>query len=103
VPSAGARRYSDYERKKECQGHNNWNHSPKHNGRDGFLYRDIIIKAARSFDDGILDVERNESWERLKILTVPQVMYMGKGTEGLQQVREDILAEHKGVMIPAEL
>jgi hypothetical protein len=37
------------------------------------LYRDIIIKAARSVGKGIIDVEGNESWERLKIHTVPLV------------------------------
>jgi len=34
------------------------------------LYQDIIIMAARSVDKGIIDVEGNESWQRLKIHTV---------------------------------
>jgi hypothetical protein len=37
------------------------------------LYRDIISKAARSVDNWMIDVERNEFWERLKIHTVPLV------------------------------
>jgi len=45
------------------------------------LYQDIIIKAARSVDKGIIDVDGNESWVRLKIHTVPLVRTMGKGTE----------------------
>jgi hypothetical protein len=38
-----------------------------------FVYRDIMNKAARSADKGIINVEANESWERLKIHTVPLV------------------------------
>jgi len=67
------------------------------------LYRDIIIKAARSVDKGIIDVEGNEFWERLKIHTVPLVRYMGKGTEGLQKMREEIQAENEGVAIAAQV
>jgi len=41
------------------------------------LYRDLMIKAARSVDKGIIDVEGNEYWERLKIHTILLVRYMG--------------------------
>jgi len=67
------------------------------------LYRAIIIKAARSVDKGIIDVEGNESWKRLKIHTVPLVRYMGKGTDGLQKMKEEIQAENEAVAIPAEV
>jgi len=67
------------------------------------LYRDISIKADRSVDKGIIDVEGNESWERLKIHTDQQVRYMCKGTEGLQKMREETRAENEGVTIPAEV
>jgi hypothetical protein len=67
------------------------------------LYRDIIIKAARSVDKRIMDVEGNESWERLTNDTVPLVRYMGKGTEGLHKMREEIQAENEGVEIPAQV
>ena len=67
------------------------------------LYEDIIIKAPRSVDKGIIDVEGNESWERLKIHNVPLVRYMGKGTEGLQKMREEIQPENEGVAIPAQV
>jgi len=67
------------------------------------LYRDLIIKAARSVDKGIIDVEGNESWERLKIHTVPLVRYMGKGAEGLPKMKEEIQAQNEGVAIPAEV
>jgi len=49
-------------------------------------YRDIIITAARTVDKGVVDVEENESWERLEIHAVPLLRYIGKGTEGLQKM-----------------
>jgi len=54
-------------------------------------------------DKGIIDVEENESWERLKIQTVRLVRYMGKGTEGLQKMSEEIQVENEGVAIPTEV
>jgi hypothetical protein len=68
-----------------------------------FLYRDNIIKASRSVDKGIIDLEGNESLERLTIDTVPLVRYMGKGTQALHNVRIAIQAENEGVAIPAQL
>jgi hypothetical protein len=66
-------------------------------------YRDITITAARTVDNGVLDVEENQSWERLKIHAVPLVRYMGKGTEGLQRMLEEFEAENEGVAIPTEV
>jgi len=66
-------------------------------------YRDMIIMAARSVDKGIIDVQGNESWERLEIHTVPLVRYIGEGTEGLQKMREEIQADNEGVAIPAQV
>jgi hypothetical protein len=67
------------------------------------LYRDIMFKAARSGDKGIIEVEGNEFWKRPKIHTVLLVRYMGKGTEGLQKMRGEIQAENEGVVIPAQV
>jgi hypothetical protein len=64
-------------------------------------YRDIILKAARTVDKGVIDVEENETWERLNIHAVSLVRYMGKGTEGLQKMREEFEAENEGLVIPA--
>jgi len=47
------------------------------------MYREVIITAARMVDKGVTNIEKNESWERLKIHAVPLVRYMGKETEGL--------------------
>jgi len=66
-------------------------------------YRDIIITGARTVDKGVVDVEENESWERLKIHTVSLVRYMGKGMEGLQKMREEFEAENEGIVIPTQV
>jgi len=66
-------------------------------------YRDIIIMAARTVDRVVVDVEENETWERLKIHAVPLVRYMGKGTEGLQKMREEFEAENEGIAIPTQV
>jgi len=61
-------------------------------------YSDIIITTASTVNKGVEDVEENESWERLKIHTVPLIRYMGKGTECLQKMREEFDAENQGIM-----
>jgi len=66
-------------------------------------YRDIIITAARTVDRGVVDVDENETWERLKIHAVPLMRYMGKGTEGLQKMQEEFEAENEGIAIPTQV
>jgi hypothetical protein len=66
-------------------------------------YHDIIITVVRTVAKGVVDVEENESWERLKIHVVPLVRYMGKGTEGLQKMQEEFEAENEGVAIPGQV
>jgi outer membrane biosynthesis protein TonB len=66
-------------------------------------YRDIIITAARTVDKGVVDVEEKESWQRLKIHTVPLIRYMGKGTEGLEKMREEFETENEGIVIPTQV
>jgi hypothetical protein len=66
-------------------------------------YCDIITTAARTVDKGVVDVEENESWERLKIHAVPLIRYMGKGTEGQQKIREEFKAENEGIVIPTQV
>ena len=66
-------------------------------------YRDIIITAARTVNKGVVDVEENESWERLKIHAVPLIRYMGKGTEGLRKMREEFEAENEGIVIRTQV
>jgi len=67
------------------------------------IYRDVIITARRTVDKEVIDEEENESWERLKIHAVPLVRYMGKGTEGLQKMREEFEPENEGIKIPTQV
>jgi len=46
-------------------------------------YHNIIITAAMTVDRGVVDVEENDTCERLMIHGVTRVQYLGKGTEGL--------------------
>jgi len=66
-------------------------------------YRYIIITGARTVDSGVVEVEENKTWERLKIHAVPLVQYMGKGAEGLQKMREEFEAENEGIAIPTQV
>jgi hypothetical protein len=66
-------------------------------------HRDIIIRAARTVARGAVDVEDNDTWERLKIHGVPLVRYMGKGTECLQTMEEEFEAENVGIAIPTQV
>ena len=66
-------------------------------------YRKVIINAAHTVDKGVINVEQNKSWERLTVHAVPLVRYMGKGTEGLETMREEIHAENEGVVIPVQV
>jgi hypothetical protein len=49
-------------------------------------FKDIIIIAARSVDQGIIDIQQNETWTRLKIYGVSLNRYLGKGTEELDKI-----------------
>jgi hypothetical protein len=63
-------------------------------------YRDNVIIAARTVDKGIVGIEANESWQKVKIHGVPLDRYVGKGTQGLEKFREEVQAENAGVVIP---
>jgi hypothetical protein len=63
-------------------------------------YSDIIITAARTVYRGIVHVAQTETWERLNIHAGPLVRYIGKGTEGLHKIREELEAENEGIAIP---
>jgi len=66
-------------------------------------YSDIIITAAWTVNKGVVDVKENKTWKRLKIHAVSLVWYMGKGTDGLQQMREESEAEKVRIAIPAQV
>jgi len=66
-------------------------------------YCDMSITAARTVDKGVVDVEENESWDRLKIHAVSLIRYMGTGTEGLQKMREEFETENEGIVIRTQV
>jgi len=45
-------------------------------------YREIVIKVARNVDEGIVDIETNELWEKVKLHGNNFDRYMGKKTGG---------------------
>jgi len=45
-------------------------------------YREIVIKAARKVDAGIVDIETNELWERVTMHGINCDRYLGKKTGG---------------------
>jgi len=64
-------------------------------------YREIVIKAARKVDVGIVDIETNELWERVKMHGVNFDRYLGKKTGGgLEKLRQELQAENEGVVLP---
>jgi len=64
-------------------------------------YREIVIKAARKVDAGIVDIETNELWERVKMHGVNFDRYLGKKTGGgLEKLRQELQAENEGVVLP---
>jgi hypothetical protein len=71
------------------------------NATQFLLYRETILRAARKADPGVIAVESNETWARLKIHGVPLHRYMRDDpAEGLRLLREEIEAENPGVTIP---
>ena len=63
-------------------------------------YREIVIKAARNVYSGIVDIETNEMWERVKMHRINFNRYLGKTTGGgLGKLRSESQAENKGVVI----
>jgi len=64
-------------------------------------YREIVIKAARKVDTGIVDIETNELWEKVKMHGVNFDRYLGKKTGGgLEKLRQELQAENEGVVLP---
>jgi len=64
-------------------------------------YREIVIKAARKVDAGIVDIETNELWEKVKMHGVNFDRYLGKKTGGgLEKLRSELQAENEGVVLP---
>jgi hypothetical protein len=63
-------------------------------------YEAVIIKVAHIVDRGIICFKENEVWQRLKLHGLPLNRYVGRGTNGLQKLQQEIQAENAGVTIP---
>jgi hypothetical protein len=66
-------------------------------------YHDIITTVARTDDKQVIDVEENESSERLKIHAVPLVRCMRIGAEAVQTMGEELGTENTGVTTPTQV
>lgn len=62
--------------------------------------REIIVTVLRMVDPGIIDIEKNETSERVKMDRNNRDQYMAKRSGGLEKLREEIHAENRGVVIP---
>jgi len=63
------------------------------------LNHNIIIPAARTIDNRVVDVKGNRCCERLKIHAEHLMQYMRQGTEGLQMMAVEFEVENKGILI----
>ena len=63
-------------------------------------HRDMVFRAARTRGPSIIDLDLNETWERVQIHGAPVAHYVGEGTHGTEKLREEIEAENEGVEIP---
>lgn len=66
-------------------------------------HRNTILRAALTVDPTVIDITAYETWHRVKIYGVPLNRYLGKGTHGLEKLREEIEAENEGVEIPMQI
>jgi len=64
-------------------------------------YGDIVIKPARQVDTGIVHIETNEIWERVKMQEIIFDGYFGKKTGGgREKLGSELQAEYDGVVDP---
>jgi hypothetical protein len=60
-------------------------------------WREVVIKEASSIIKGIIDLETNETWDRVKMHGITLDKYAVKKSRGLEKLRQEIRAENKGV------
>jgi hypothetical protein len=59
-----------------------------------------VVKAARGIDQGIIDLEKNETWEKVKMHGISFDQYAVKKSGGLEKPRQEIQAENEGEVVP---
>jgi hypothetical protein len=63
-------------------------------------WREVVVKAARRIDQRIIDLEKNETWEKVKMHGISFDQYAVKKSGGLEKLRQEIQAENEGVVVP---
>jgi len=66
-------------------------------------YHDIIITEARMVDKAVVDIEDDESRERLMIHAVPLIWHTEQGTAGLNKMREEFEVENECIVISTQV
>ena len=54
----------------------------------------LLINATKGVDKGVTSIESQDAWYKLRIHGIPLRRFMGKGTEGLQKLCEELEAEN---------
>jgi len=64
-------------------------------------YREIVIKAAREVDAGVVDIESHELWDRVKMHAINfDRDLVNKTGGGLEKLRQELQGENEGVVLP---
>jgi hypothetical protein len=63
-------------------------------------WREVVVKAAKRIDQGIIDLEKNETWEKVKMHGISFDQYAVKKLGGLEKLRQEIQAKNEGVVVP---
>lgn len=66
-------------------------------------HKATIVRAARTFDAGITDVDINQIWVCLRAYGIPQGNYTGLRSHGTDKLRAEIEAENADVEIPFQI
>jgi len=66
-------------------------------------HRNTVIRAAKSVDSVTIGLDTNETWQRVRIYGIPLERYVGKGTHGLEKLREEMEAENDGLRFPMQV
>ena len=63
--------------------------------------RGIILRVTRTIGPGVIDLETAPTWKRVRIHGVPVSPYVGRGSLGMEKLREELEAENDWVKITA--
>lgn len=66
-------------------------------------FRAVAIRAARSADPAVTDLEARESWWWAKAHAIPVARYLGRGSNGTETLRKKLEAENEGIRIPSTI